>query len=127
MNEATLRLYHRMPPPVRSLAAGLRGLYLRSTRYGPGSARIAAEALERDRWPEARLNAYQEDRLALVLNRAATRVPFYRAQWELRRARGDDSAVDVLHNWPILDKDTVRRQPEAFVADDCDQIGRAHV
>ena len=109
-----------MPPPVRSLAAGLRGLYLRSTRYGPGSARIAAEALERDRWPEARLNAYQEDRLALVLNRAATRVPFYRAQWELRRARGDDSAVDVLHNWPILDKDTVRRQPEAFVADDCD-------
>jgi phenylacetate-CoA ligase len=117
-----------MPPTVRSLAAGLRGLYLRSRRYGPASARIAADALERDRWPEADLRAYQADRLALVLSRAATRVPYYRAQWELRRARGDDSAVNILKNWPVLDKDAVRQQPEAFVADDCNtrQMIREH-
>src|SRR5471030_2593097 len=115
----TLRLYHRMPPPVRSLAVGMRGLYLRSSRYGAQSARIVAEALERDRWPEDRLRIYQQERLAHVLHRAATRVPYYRAQWELSRRRGDRAAVDVLENWPVLEKDTVRNQPEAFVADDC--------
>ncbi len=54
-----------------------------------------------------------------MLHRAATRVPYYRTQWELRRQRGDHSAVDVLTNWPVLEKDDVRQQPEAFVADDC--------
>ena len=128
MNEAILRLYHRMPPPVRSLAAGVRGLYLRSSRYGAASERTTSEALERDRWPPHRLKAYQDERLAMVLHRAATRVPYYRAQWELRRRRGDESAVDVLGNWPVLEKDSVRAQPEAFVADDCNlrQMFREH-
>jgi phenylacetate-CoA ligase len=89
---------------------------------------MTAEALERDRWPEDRLQAYQEERLALVLHRAATRVPYYRAQWERRRQQGDRSAVDVLANWPVLEKDAVRQQPEAFVADDCKrrQMFREH-
>lgn len=128
MNDTALRLYHRMPPPMRSVAAGLRGLYLRSSRYGGATARMMAEALERDRWPEDRLKSYQDERLALVLHRAATRVPYYRNQWELRRRRGDHSAVDVLQNWPILEKDSVRQQPEAFVADDCNrrQMFREH-
>jgi len=87
-----------------------------------------AEALERDRWPEDRLRSYQNERLALVLRRAATRVPYYRAQWELRRRQGDESAVDLLQNWPVLEKDSVRQQPEAFVADDCNprQMVREH-
>jgi phenylacetate-CoA ligase len=128
VNELALRLYHRMPPPARSLVAGMRGLYLRASRYGPDSARIMAEALERDRWPEARLKAYQDERLAVVLQRAATRVPYYRAQWEARRRGGDHSAVDVLANWPVLEKDAVREQPQAFVADDCNprQMFREH-
>ncbi|MGE0360212.1 MAG: phenylacetate--CoA ligase family protein [Vicinamibacterales bacterium] len=119
MSETALKLYHRLPPPVRSLAASARGLYLRTSRYGASSERIAAEALARDRWPAARLEAYQQERLAFVLHRAATRVPYYRAQWEERRRRGDRAPVDVLANWPVLEKDVVRRQPHAFVADDC--------
>lgn len=119
MSDTALKLYHRMPPPIRSLAASVRGLYLKRSRYGAASARIAREALERDRWSEERLRAYQQERLAFVLNRAATSVPYYRAQWQERRRQGDDAAVEVLANWPVLEKDELRRQPLAFVADDC--------
>ena len=119
MSETALKLYHRMPPPMRSVAASVRGLYLRHSRYGAASDRITRDALARDRWPLAQLRAYQEERLAFVLRRAAMRVPYYRAQWERRRRQGDTSAIEVLANWPVLQKDDVRSQPEAFVADDC--------
>jgi phenylacetate-CoA ligase len=47
-------------------------------------------------------------------------VPFYRAQWEERRRQGDCSSFESLENWPVLEKDSVRKNPAAFVADDCD-------
>ena len=34
MSDLLRRLYHRLPVPARSVAATLRGLYLRSWRYG---------------------------------------------------------------------------------------------
>ena len=48
MGDTLLRLYHRLPAPMRSVTANLRGLYLRSWRYGPESERLIAEALERE-------------------------------------------------------------------------------
>lgn len=121
MSDLALALYHRMPPSVRNLAASARGLYLRRSRYSADSDRIAAEALDRDHWPEERLRAWQEARLADVLRRAATHVPYYRDQWERRRQQGDHAAVDVLANWPVLEKDEVRNHAASFVADDCDR------
>ncbi len=48
------------------------------------------------------------------------RVPYYRDQWADRRRRGDRSSWDVLDNWPLLEKEAIRVNPEAFVADDRD-------
>jgi phenylacetate-CoA ligase len=53
-----------------------------------------------------------------MLQRAATRVPFYRQQWEARRRAGDTASWQQLRNWPILEKETLRSNPRAFVADD---------
>src|SRR2546428_14123763 len=47
-------------------------------------------------------------------------VPYYRQQWEARRRNGDHASWELLEHWPILEKDAVRDQPRAFVADDCD-------
>ena len=121
MSDLALSLYHRMPPGARNLVASARGLYLRRTRYGADTDRLAAEALDRDRWPEERLRAWQQARLAHVLRRAAERVPYYRDQWARRRQQGDQAAIDVLANWPVLEKDEVRRHAESFVADDHDR------
>ncbi len=116
-----LDLYHAMPYPLQVLAASLRGYRLKHLRYGNETERLVAEALERDSWSADHWKAWQEERLAFLLHRAATRVPYYRVLWERRRLRGDTSSSDILENWPILEKETVRRKPEAFVADDCDR------
>jgi phenylacetate-CoA ligase len=120
MNDALLRLYHYMPSPLRSLAATMRGQYLKSWRFGRDSELLVAEALARERWSAAQWDKWREHSLAHVLERAATRVPYYRDYWAARRRTGKPTASDVLTNWPILEKETLRRQPRAFVADDCD-------
>lgn len=115
-----LELYHHLPYPLRVLVASARGYVLRWWRYGPETERLVEEALERERWSPERWRAWQEERLAYVLHRAATRVPYYRAQWEERRRRGDRASWEVLANWPVLKKEPLRANPRAFVADDCD-------
>jgi phenylacetate-CoA ligase len=119
MRDQVLALYHRLPAPARSAAATLRGLYLHLWRYGRESEGLARQALQRDTWTPEQWRAWREERLGFVLHRAATRVPFYRDQWAERRRRGDHASPELLENWPILEKETVRSQPRAFVADDC--------
>jgi phenylacetate-CoA ligase len=120
VRDAWLRVYSRLPTAGRSLAASLYGLYLRRWRYGPDTPQLVEEALERDRWSPERWRSWCEGRLGYVLHRAATRVPYYREQWAARRRRGDRASWECLENWPILDKQTLRTNPVAFVADDCD-------
>jgi phenylacetate-CoA ligase len=120
MGQALLNLYHRLPPTAASAVASARGLYLRAWRYGRDTERLVAEAVERDRWSAAQWRAWRDERLAMVLHRAATRVPYYREQWAARRRNGDRSSWELLENWPILEKATLRTRARDFVADDCD-------
>src|SRR5262249_50873525 len=115
-----IRLYHRLPAPLRSIIASSRGLYLRSWRYGPDTEQLVEEALEREHWSSKRWKNWQEERLAYVLHRAATRVPYYRQQWAARRRNGDRVSWEYLKTWRILEKEPLRHNPTAFVADDCD-------
>ena len=79
------------------------------------------ETLERDGWSAERWGSWQEERLAALLHRAATRVPYYRERWRARRRAGDRAPWDRLENWPLLDKSALRADPAAFVADDRDR------
>lgn len=126
MTDTLLRVYHCLPGPMRSIAASARGLYLRSWRYGPGSERLVEEALERERWSFEKVKNWQEERLAYVLNRAATQVPYYRDHWAARRRRGDHASWEYLENWPLLEKEYLRQNPTAFLADDCDRRAMFH-
>ncbi len=126
MNSAALRVYHRMPGAVRSLAASVYGLKLRSARYGPETAALISAALAREHWTAGEWDLWRAARLAFVLNRAASRVPYYREQWAERRRRGDTASCEELANWPILEKEEVRRDSTRFVADDCD-LRRMHL
>jgi len=119
VSDLLLRLYHRLPAPARSAAATLRGFYLRMWRYGADTERLIEEALARDRWTPERWRIWREERLAAQLERAATRVPYYRDAWQARRRAGDRASWEVLGNWPILEKATLRDNPGAFLASDC--------
>jgi phenylacetate-CoA ligase len=126
MHDALMTIYRRLPAPARSVAASLRGLYLRHWRSGPEFELRFAECLDRDTWSAARRRAWQEERLGRLLHRAATMVPYYREQWAERRRHGDRSGFEYLENWPILEKDAVRADPVAFVADDRDRRALFH-
>jgi phenylacetate-CoA ligase len=117
MKSYLLNLYHGLPVPARSVAASLRGYYLRWWRYGPETEHLIEAALEREQWSQKRWKEWQEERLAFVLNHAATRVPYYRDQWAARRRKGDSASWEYLENWPILEKESLRQNPTAFLAE----------
>ena len=119
MNDTSLQLYHSLPASLRTAVASLRGYYLRSWRYGTETDQLVQEAIDRESWSHDQWKAWQEERLSRLLERAATLVPYYRDQWAARRLRGDRASWEYPENWPILEKNSVRDNPRAFVADDC--------
>lgn len=117
MRDSLLRQYHHLPPLLRSVAATMRGGYLRFWRYGPRTDELRDEALERDWWSATQWQQWRDERLGYLLHCAATRVPYYREHWARRRRRGDRASYDQLENWPLLEKETLRANPKSFVAD----------
>ena len=75
------------------------------------------QAIERERWNAEQWAAWREKRLAFVLHKAATEVPYYRHLWAERRRQGDNSNWEQLENWPILEKESVRSDSRSFLAD----------
>ncbi|MDX2031491.1 MAG: hypothetical protein SF339_12520 [Blastocatellia bacterium] len=120
MSDWKLSLYHRLPQSFRSAAASLRGYQLRRWRYGPEIERLVAEALEREQWTPELWQSWRQERLARVLHTAATKVPHYREQWAARRRGGDRASWEELRNWPLLEKEALRRDPRAFVSEEAD-------
>ena len=122
MTRSLQTLYHALPAPVRPVIAGLRGYYLRSWRYGSETDELAQAALDRERWSPQQWQCWQQERLTGLLHRASTEVPFYRECW---RDRTTGHAAR-LADWPILEKESLRTNPRAFVADGCDPRGMFH-
>jgi phenylacetate-CoA ligase len=112
-------IYHGLPYPLKVVGTSMYGYYLRGWRYGFDTPELVEQALERESWSTQQWKDWREERLAYVLHRAANRVPYYREHWRRRRRNGDQSSYEQLENWPILDKETLRRNPKAFIADDC--------
>src|ERR1700752_89092 len=121
MHRLFLRMYHLLPNSAQSAVASLRGIQLRHWRYGPETHTLVQEALTRDFWTYEQWTDWQKTRLAEILHRAVTRVPYYRDLWAARARRGEKVSWERLENWPLLEKETVRQNPEAFIADDCNK------
>lgn len=119
LNGVLKRIYDEARP-IRSLMASGYGFMVRRQRYGPRTDAWVEAALERESWDAERWRSYQEERLSELLHLAATRVPYYREQWQARRRAGDRSSWEDLANWPVLTKEPVRNDPRAFLADDSD-------
>ena len=118
MSESTLlQIYHRLPPAARSAAASLRGYYLNYSRYGTETETQVKGALERELWNPSKLEEWKNERLAHILERAATKVPYYRRHWESAGER-NGNAWKTLGNWPVLRKNALRGNKTAFLADD---------
>lgn len=115
-----LKIYHRLPYPMKVLAIRARGRALSRWRYSAATERLVEEYLSREQWSPEQWRAWQEERMATILHRAAADVPYYREQWARRRANGDKSSPELLENWPVLTKMETRHHPHALLADGCD-------
>ena len=113
------KIYSYLPYPMRVFAANFRGYYLRWWRYARETEQLVEDALERETWSSKQWEKWQETRLSYILNRAATQVPFYRNYWTQQRIQGNRASWEILENWPVLKKETLRENTVAFVADDC--------
>lgn len=114
-----IKLYHKLPYPLRLLAINIKGYSLRRWRYGPQTEQLINEVLSREKWSVKEWELWQKERLSFILERAATKVPFYRDYWLKRKKSGDKADWRELANWPILKKEEVRENPLLFVAEDC--------
>ncbi|MEQ1761671.1 MAG: AMP-binding protein [Pyrinomonadaceae bacterium] len=110
-----LKIYHRLPFAARTAVASARGYYLNWSRYGAETERLVERALELERWEPEALKTWQDERLAYVLERAATKVPHYRDHWNGKKHGNDPT---TLGTWPVLRKDALRENKNAFLADD---------
>lgn len=126
MIDLLLRIYHRLPTPLRSGVASVYGLRAYLQRYSADTEWLVAEAHAREGWSHAQWQAWQAERLSAILERAATQVPYYRNHWRERRRRGDRASWAYLEHWPLLDKEPLRANPLAFVADDCNPRRMIH-
>lgn len=107
------RLYHRSPYPARVVAATVRGFALDRKRYGHETDRLVAAALERERWTDEQWRRHRADRLADVLAVAHRHVPAYAGAGRIA-----DDPFDELATWPLLQKASLRADPERFIRTD---------
>lgn len=109
-----LSLYHRLPSGLRSLAASVHGVRLSHLRYGSNTSALAAAAIERERWGSGQWKQWRNPLLRALLTSASENVPSYRDYW--RSVKGSKDVLD-LTQWPVLEKQQVREDPERFISD----------
>ena len=116
-----LGLYHKLPPPLRSVVASSRGFYLRWWRYDSESERLVEEAQARDYWSAEQWAAWRSAAISKLLERAVYNSPHYSAL-----VRRDAFDWRSIANWPVLEKSVLRANTRTFVADDCNPSRMFH-
>jgi phenylacetate-CoA ligase len=80
--------------------------------------RMRRALMRTQRLDEQGLHGYQNTQLQRIVAHAVRKVPFYREMFSKLGLRADDIAsVDDLKRLPLLARETVRRDPDAFHAD----------
>lgn len=109
MNATAAALYRLSPVWAQNLVLSGYSALLTRERYG-GRYQEFREALARsERFSRAELEAYQDERLRLVVRHAYDTVPFYRRTFDARRVTPADIKGQAdLHKLPLLTRDDVR-------------------
>lgn len=111
-------IYQRLPVPAQNLFASAYGLRELSRRHRGGYARAVEELTEREWWTTEELAWDQASRLRSMATWCEARIPYYRDTFaELGLSAQDLRSLADLRHLPLLDKETVRADPERFLPD----------
>ncbi len=109
-------IYQRSPLAVQEAFATGYGLRELSRRHGPGFRRKVSEMEARQWWSRSELERDQASRLRSMVVWSAARVPYYRDLFSDLRINPLDIATPAdLDALPVLEKETVRANPEQFL------------
>jgi len=116
------KIYARLPQSGQDAAASAYGLYRHWLRSGPGYADLVRGYQERDRWSHAQFAQYQARQVGAILAGAVEHIPYYRQAWSPQERR--DALAGRLEAVPLLGKDPIRGNPQAFAREDIKPLMR---
>lgn len=112
----TDNIYAQLPVWAQHAMVSAYGVYWYRLRFGPGYEESLKGYLDRDRYTAGDWQDYQAERLRPLLRLAARSVPFYREHWTPAQKRA--AFAGRLGELPLLEKESVRADPWAFVRKD---------
>lgn len=109
-------LYARLPVWGQNQAVTFYGYYWKWLRFGGRFQAHVRAFQERERFPSDEWSQWQQKMIKQVLSDAAAYVPYYRDTWTTAQKQAAQSGeLTVL---PLLEKDSVRANPQAFLRQD---------
>jgi phenylacetate-CoA ligase len=108
--------YRKLPVGAQHAAVTAYGLYWRWLRFGPGYSSYVKDYERREQFGIEEWQVWQRKQLHALLDVAATKIPFYMEVWTKRER--DSALAGRIEDLPLLEKDSVRANPEAFLRRD---------
>lgn len=109
-------IYRKAPLWAQHAGVTAYGAYWRWLRFGPGFARAVRELRLREEFTQEQWKAFQEEKLQDLLRTAAQHIPYYRDSWT--REQKAAAAEGRLEALPLLEKEAIRGDPDAFLRED---------
>lgn len=121
-----VKLFQRMPGFLKTMIASARGYQLKALRSSNRKAYLEDISIK-DKWSKEQIHAFQQQKLKETLEYAINHVPFYREMWKsIKQNYPDKNPLDI-NNWPVLEKDTIRNNPELFISDEVKKSELTHM
>ena len=116
------KLYAALPVWAQNGGINAYAMYWHWLRFGPGYRTWLTDFREREQWDPARWQAYLRSRVATFLRAASENVPYYASTWTAREKQA--AAAGRLQELPLLGKEPLRSNAEAFIRRDLDSRGK---
>src|ERR1039458_4204987 len=119
MSESILveQIYPRLPVFLQNAACWYYGKKEARVRFGSVFDQRLAELLNSEKWSASEIEAYQNEKLRLLVRDAYENVPYYRKRWKSLKISPDDiKSRDDLVKLPVLTKEDVRENFDRIVS-----------
>ena len=111
------QIYPRLPVFLQNAACWYYGRKEARLRFGRAFNRRLQELTDSEKWSAGEIEAYQNDKLRVLIRHAYENVPYYRERWqELKIVPDDIRSRDDLQKLPVLTKEEIRQNTDRFVS-----------
>lgn len=116
MSSLMQQIYWKAPYFIKNWMASINAKKLDKWRFGKDFEQVCAELKEHENWSKEQFDDYQSKQLSVMIQHAAANVPYYKKLFA--EFNVDPAAIKTpadLTQLPILEKDTVRKNPDCLL------------